>query len=346
MKQTLIATARAIAARVNWHHVGIALSLAIVAIAVTTLVRILRDVDVPKIWIALEATPVRSIVIAALLIVAAYLTLTCYDYFALRTINRAHVPYRIAALAAFTSYSIGHNVGATVFTGGAIRYRIYSVWGLSVVDVAKMAFVTGLTFWLGNLFVLGVAISWRPDVTSAINLLPIWANRMIGIAMLLMIVVYIAWIAGGTRIIGRGSWHVALPNPRLTLIQIGIGVADLAFSGLAMCVLLPPGGAEPIAIIVAFVTATLLAFASHAPGGLGVFDAAMLVTLEQYEKEQLIASLLLFRLLYYIVPFALALLALGTREFWMTLATPAEPTDAASEPPAGKAGKLPVHCEK
>ena len=66
------------------------------------------------------------------------------------------MPYRIAALASFTSYSIGHNLGATVFTGGAVRFRIYSAWGLGIIDVAKIAFVTGLTFWLGNAFLLGV----------------------------------------------------------------------------------------------------------------------------------------------------------------------------------------------
>ena len=72
------------------------------------------------------------------------------------------MPYRIAALASFTSYTIGHNLGATVFTGGAVRLRIYSAWGLGIVDIAKIAFVTGLTFWLGNAFILGLAWPTRP----------------------------------------------------------------------------------------------------------------------------------------------------------------------------------------
>lgn len=340
MRQMVLAVAHAIRTRVNWHHVGVALSLGIIAIAVTTLTRILHDVELSKIWLALEGTQPRAILLAGLLIVAAYLTLTCYDYFALRTIGRKHVPYRIAALAAFTSYSIGHNVGATAFTGGAIRYRIYSGWGLSIIDVAKMAFVAGLTFWLGNLFVLGVGIAWRPEIASAINLLPVEGNRLIGLAMLAMIVIYVIWVAGGPRVVGRGNWSLTLPSPRLTLLQIAIGVCDLGFSGLAMCMLLPPGGAEPIAVIVAFVTATLLAFASHAPGGLGVFDAAMLVTLTGYEKEQLIASLLLFRLLYYIVPFAFALVTLGTRELWMS-ATAQKPAKTCEAPVPCKVSKPP-----
>src|SRR6185295_11359898 len=72
-----------------------------------------------------------DVVMASLFVAAGYFTLTFYDLFALRTIGANHVPYRVAALAGFTSYSVGHNVGASVFTGGAVRYRVYSSWGLS-----------------------------------------------------------------------------------------------------------------------------------------------------------------------------------------------------------------------
>ena len=87
------------------------------------------------------------------------------------------MPYRIAALAGFTSYSVGHNVGASVFTGGAVRYRIYSAWGLDAIEVAKICFIAGLTFWLGNATVLGLGIAYEPEAASAINQLPAWLNR-------------------------------------------------------------------------------------------------------------------------------------------------------------------------
>src|SRR5690606_39144012 len=106
----------------------------------------------------------------------------------------------------------------------------------------------------------------------------------------------------------------------LTLLQIVIGIVDLGFCALAMYVLMPD---EPaigfVMLAVIFVSATLLGFASHSPGGLGVFDAAMLVALWQFDKEQLLAGLLLFRLLYYIVPFMLSLAILAIRELVLTL---------------------------
>jgi len=275
---------------------------------------------------ALKTFDKRDIAIAALFVAAGYITLTFYDLFALRTIGRNHVPYRIAALAGFTSYSIGHNVGASVFTGGAVRYRIYSHHGLSAVDVAKLCFIAGLTFWLGNATVLGLGILYAPRAASAIDQLPPAMNRMIAVAILFVLVSYLIWVWRAPRKIGNKSWEVTLPRGPLTLLQIVIGIVDLACCAFAMYMLLP---SEPhvgfIELSVIFVAATLLGFASHSPGGLGVFDAAMLVALWQYDKEELFAGLLLFRLLYYITPFALALLMLGVRELWLSATRRAKP---------------------
>ncbi|MGB9398237.1 MAG: UPF0104 family protein, partial [Pseudolabrys sp.] len=213
---------------------------------------------------------------------------------------------------------IGHNIGATVFTGGAVRYRIYSMYGLDAIEVAKICFIAGLTFWLGNATVLGLGVAYHPEAAVPIDQLPPWANRVIGLAMLAVLVSYVIWVWSAPRVIGQGEWKVRLPSGPSTLVQICIGILDLGFCALAMYMLLP---GEPnidfVTIAVVFVSATLLGFASHAPGGLGVFDAAMLVALWQFDKESVLAGLLLFRLLYYIVPFALALIILGTRELWL-----------------------------
>src|SRR6266699_184324 len=116
---------------VGWKRLGVAASLLIIAFAITTLVRTLKGVDTAVILTALTDIPPHRIALAALCVGGAFCTLTFYDFFALRTIGKKHVPYRIAALSSFTSYTIGHNIGATVFTGGAIRFRIYSDYGLS-----------------------------------------------------------------------------------------------------------------------------------------------------------------------------------------------------------------------
>jgi hypothetical protein len=147
--------------------------------------------------------------------------------------------------------------------------------------------------------------------------------------------------------VGRENWCVNLPGGPLTLLQIGIGIVDLGFCALAMYMLVP---AEPnigfVTLAVIFVSATLLGFASHAPGGIGVFDAAMLVALWQFDKEDVLAGVLLFRLLYYIIPFALSLLILGGRELVLAVrgASPPRleplpslaPTEVATSPEASR----------
>ena len=317
---------------IGWSRIGFVLSAAIIAIAVYVLYNILRGIDFKEVVQALVGTEPRNIMFAALLVAGGYFTLTFYDLFALRTIGRDDVPYRIAALGGFTSYSVGHNVGASVFTGGAVRYRIYSAWGLDAIAVAKLCFIAGLTFWLGNVTVLGLGIAYAPEGASAINQLPTWFNRLLAIAALIVLMLYVVWVWTGQRVVGRDGWQVTLPGGPLTLLQIGIGIVDLSFCAFAMYMLMP---AEPhigfVALAVVFVSATLLGFASHAPGGIGVFDAAMLVALWQYDKEDLLAGLLLFRLLYYIIPFALSLLILGLREIVLAV----RGSRSRARPPSG-----------
>jgi len=297
------------------HKVGVVVSVTVIGIACYVLYHMLRGINVDEVFQAIRDTEPHQIALAALFVAAGYFTLTFYDLFATRAIGHSHVPYKVNALAAFTSYSIGHNVGASVFTGGAVRYRIYSAYGLNAIDVAKICFLAGLTFWLGNAAVLGLGITYHPEAAASIDQLPVWLNRVVAIAIILGLCAYVSWVWSQPRNVGRGPWSVVLPGGPLTLLQIAIGIVDLAFCALAMYVLVPD---EPnlgfIVVAVIFVSATLLGFASHSPGGLGVFDAAMLVGLWQMDREDLLAGMLLFRMLYYIAPFVISVILLTFRE--------------------------------
>src|SRR3954462_8385451 len=310
---------------IGWRRLGVAASVFIIAFAITTLVRTLKGIDTGVILTALTEIPRGNIGLAAICVCFAFCTLTFYDFFALRTIGKKHVPYRIAALSSFTSYSIGHNIGATVFTGGAIRFRIYSDYGLSAVDVAKICFLSGLTFWLGNTFVLGIGMAWHPWAASAMDQLPPAINRLIAFGGLAAISAYLVWLTLGEnrRELGQHGWKVVLPSARLTLVQILIGVVDLGFCALAMYLLMPAQpGIDFMSLAVVFILATLLGFASHAPGSIGVFDAAMLVALPQFGREQLLATLVVFRILYFLIPFAISISIMGVRELWLSVILP------------------------
>jgi glycosyltransferase 2 family protein len=325
MYRLLATLGRGLKHRIGWKQIGIAASLIIIAFAITTLVRTLKGVDTGVMLVALTEIAPYHIALAALCVVGAFCTLTFYDFFALRTIGRRHVPYRIAALSSFTSYTIGHNIGATVFTGGAIRFRIYSEYGLSAVDVAKICFLSGLTFWLGNTFVLGIGMAWHPGAASAMDQLPAAINRLVAFGVLSAILAYFVWLSLGEerRELGQNGWKVKLPSAPLTLVQILIGVLDLGFCAMAMYLLMPGDpGIGFMSLAVVFILATLLGFASHAPGSIGVFDAAMLVALPQFGREQLLATLVVFRILYFMIPFGIAISIMGSREIWLNVVVP------------------------
>jgi glycosyltransferase 2 family protein len=315
--------AQTIASKLGRSTISAAISLAVLAAAGLTLYQLLHDADFGKVAALLKSQPIDQIAIAGAFVIAGYVTLTFYDLFALHTIGRRKVPYSVAALASFTSFTIGHSLGAAVVTGGLIRLRIYSVWGLTVVDIAKIAFITGMTFWLGNALLLGGATMYAPEAATVVDHLPPSINRAIGLSGLVAIGCYLVWLAPRARAVGRAGWRIVLPNLRLTLVQIGIGALDLALVTMAMYTLLPSEPIVPLStILVIFLTATLLGTVSHAPGGLGVIEATMLIGLPQFQREELLAALLTFRAVYFVLPVLLATLTLGLRELWM-LARPA-----------------------
>jgi glycosyltransferase 2 family protein len=305
---------------INPQKLGLICSLGLIAFAITILYQKLKGVSWEKIGHFMAATPMSALLLAALFVLGAYFTLTFYDLFAVRTIGREDISYKTAATASFTSYSIAHNLGFTFITAGVVRYLIYSRFGLSVGDVVRVVIIAGLTFWLGNAAVLGLGFALEPQA-----LVPLFSHfnlsatsiRTIGLGVLFGLAVYVYLMTRGKITLGKGKLSVTLPNGKLTFIQILLGIVDLTFCAGVMYVLMPKGiGHVPfVELMVIFVASMLLGFASHAPGGMGAFEASMLIGLPHMDKEQLIAALLLYRIYYFLIPFALALITMALREF-------------------------------
>jgi uncharacterized membrane protein YbhN (UPF0104 family) len=299
---------------------GVVVSLAVAAIAVYALTHVLKKVNYDEVFAIVARTSPGLIALALTLVAISYGSLTLYDLLALRTIKRSDVPYRIAALASFTSYPIAHGVGAVALVSPVIRYRIYSCNGLGAMEVANICLLTGLTFWLGNLTALGLSLLSDPGAISLFDYLPPLLNRLLAATLLVAIAAFLVWSWISPRRIGTRRWPVRLPSGPLVLLQITIGIVDLGAAALAMYVLIPAGlNIEFFRLTTVFIAATLLGFASHTPAGLGVFDAAILLGLGGDDKEPLIAALLMFRVLYHFLPFVLALALFGGVEAWRSL---------------------------
>jgi len=299
--------------RVALRRIGVAFSVLIISVSTFIFGRTLIGIDPRRFEEAFAATGADQIATAFGLATLSYLALTGYDGLALRHLG-AKVPYRLTALASFTSYAISFTLGFPLVTGGAVRFWLYGPAGLSAGKVASLTVVAGITFWLGMGLVLGVGFVTDAGAIGEINHLAVWANRAIGLALFLLLGAYLVWVAVMRR---RGKaifLHFRMPGPLLTLGQTALGVIDVGAAAGTLYVLLPKGHAIGyVAFCALYSFAAMLGIASHAPGGLGVFEATMLKGVGG-SSDQLLAALLLFRAIYYLIPFVLALALLGANE--------------------------------
>jgi uncharacterized membrane protein YbhN (UPF0104 family) len=293
---------------------GAAASLGIFLLSVFVLARVVADLDLGAVRAAIANTTAEQIAGAVLLTAISYLALTGYDALALRQI-RASVPYRITAFGSFTSYAISFTLGFPLITGGTVRYWIYSRAGLTAGKVASLTVIAGVTFWLGMAFVIGVSLVARADAISYIDQLKWQANAAIGVGILVTIALYVGWVALSQRKVRLQGFRLELPGALVTLGQMTLGVADLCAAAGVLYVLLPAHTAIDFPTFAAtYVFAAILGIVSHAPGGIGVFEATMIKFVPAPSGEKMIAALLLFRIIYYLVPFVLALALLGANE--------------------------------
>jgi glycosyltransferase 2 family protein len=292
------------------RRLGVAASLIIIAVSLTIFVRTIVRIDPNKFKAAIAGTSGDQFMLAFAFTTLSYLALTGYDGLALRHLH-IKVPYRLTALASFVSYALSFTLGFPLVTGGAVRYWIYGPAGLSAGKIASLTIVAGITFWLGMGLVVGSGFLSASDPIADIDHFHPLANRLIGLGVIGALIIYLAWISR------MRSRHVAvagnfkLPGPLLTLGQMALGVIDICSASAALYVLLPEDhrlGFPAFATLYSF--ASMLGIASHAPGGLGVFEATILQGVGG-SQDAVLASLLLFRGVYYVVPFLAAMAMLG-----------------------------------
>jgi phosphatidylglycerol lysyltransferase len=299
------------------HFVNAALALAIFAAVLYTMHRLLAEVHFSAVAAAARATPLQAIGLAVLFTLASYVMLAGYDRLAMHTLGK-RVPYPFIILASFASYAIANAVGLTTLTGGSVRYRIYAPLGLGTGEIVRLTAICAQTFGLAIALLLGLSMALNATRIGYIDQLPDAANQALGVLLLGALGLYLAWVGAGSRQLRLGGWLFDLPDGRTTLAQIIVGTLDMLFAAAAAYVLLPADAAIGyLPFTGLFVAAVSLSWLSHIPGGLGVLEGTMLLAMPEVAADHLLASLLVFRIAYYLLPFALAstlLLGLEARQ--------------------------------
>ncbi len=289
------------------RHLPALLGVLLLVGAIYVVQREFRNLKLADIKAALAAIPRSSLAMGAAWTVLSYGVLTFYDR--LGTVYAGHkVRYRRVAFASFCAYALSHNLGFAAVSGAAVRYRLYSHWGLSPVQIAKVVGFCSLTFGLGGLVLGGCILFFEPmSLPYFPSILPLWAFYAIGGVMWAVVAAYVivSKLAGTIRLRGH---EFSLPDWRMAVVQVTLASVDVALTASIFYTLLPPA---PGLIFLRFLACYLASYTAglltNLPGGIGVFDAAMLIGLEPYlPPPTILGAIVVFRLYYYIVPLFLA----------------------------------------
>lgn len=269
---------------------------------------------------ALYATPSSNVIRAIVLCAINYMILTLYDMLAFRYI-RHPLSYAKIGFTAFISFAFSQTVGFALLSGGAIRYRLYSAWGCSAQEIAKVIAFSGLHFWMGLFLLSGIACLLDP--ADVINMVGIASSgsRLIGIAFLAPIAVYLFLTTRRRESLWIRNWEIPMPSLKLASLSLAVACLDWIVVAAILHSLLPvAAGVSFYRLLLAFFVSQAAGVMSHVPGGLGVFETVMVVSMSHISRPELLASLLLFRGIYYLLPFAIAVCLLVAWEMRAPLA--------------------------
>lgn len=275
---------------------------AVIALAAFLLYRTLADYSFDELVASVAAVPMWRLATAGAFAAASYACLTFFDYLALHHVGRP-LAYPKAALASFTSLSIGHNIGFAALSSGAVRYRFYSRWGMTAPQVATVIVFCGATVGLGLMILGGLALILQVDLAVSFSGLPRSAIIALGALCLALAGAYVAlsFIVSGA--LGIGRWKLEMPKPPIAMAQVVVG--PLNFACVAACLhetLNAVADVGYLQVAAAYVIANTTVLISHVPGGLGVIEA---VVVHLLPEADLIGALLVFRFVYFLVPLTL-----------------------------------------
>ncbi|PNK60981.1 lysylphosphatidylglycerol synthase domain-containing protein [Psychrobacter sp. FDAARGOS_221] len=310
------------------------LALVIFVLAIKTLYTITQTIQISEVFEAIEQIPNMDIFLAVIVVAFGYLVLTLYDTIAFKHMN-INLPFKKVAFTSFTAYAIGHTMGLAILSASGVRFRMYGVNKVPAENIANVVWLVSMAFTFGITTLVSMSLAFNPEATVTMmaqldtqledlsldipNILHnVAVIRGIGLALLASVVAAIAWSGKQGRHVQIKGWRFDMPPATMLIKQIIISIIDLASVAFVLYLLLPHGaGVGYFTVFSAFVQSMILAILSHVPGGLGVFELTMIASLPQVDKAYLLAVLLVFRLLYYILPFFLAVFFFITHEIWL-----------------------------
>ena len=289
------------------RHLPAILGVLLLIGAIFVVQREFRHLNLRDVGRAMRSIPARALLIAAVWNLLAYGVLTFYDRLA--TIYAGHrVSYARTALASFCAYALAHNLGFAAVSGAAVRYRLYSHWGLTPEQIAKVIAFCSLTFGLGGMSLAGAILFGEPHAVPWFGEhLPRWALTLFGVLMWSIVGTYV-FVSTRYPVLHFRGRTIELPGWRMALTQVALATVDVAVTASIFYALLPHAqGLTWLRFLAVYLASYAVGLVANVPGGLGVFDAAILLGLSRYLPAPVVLSTtFIFRLYYYVIPLFLA----------------------------------------
>jgi hypothetical protein len=267
----------------------------------------LRGISSGDIEASLFAIPVHHWILAVLSTLVAYAALAWYDRIGLAHLGR-RLSWPFISLTSFTTYALSHNIGASVFSGAVVRYRAYSTKGLGLAEVGLLVAFCSFTFFLGTVLLGGAVLTFEPQIIQRWLNAPDWVARSIGLVMLGLVALYAAASLLHFRPFKIGGFELIYPRPPIAARQLFAAPLELIGAAGIIYFALPAEGNPGFFIVLGiFLASFSIALISYAPGGLGVLELAFVTAMPGTPKPDLVAALIVFRLLYLIIPLLFAL---------------------------------------
>ncbi len=266
------------------------------------------DAVITQVWTQLRTITPHHYALAILSTAVAYAALAWYDRIALLHLGVRGISFSFVALCSFTTYALSHNIGASVFSGAMVRYRAYSTKGLSAAQIAVLVALTSLTFVFGTLLVGGTVLIIEPDLLKRLGGLPSFITnaataRIIGFAFLAVVAAYAIGSVLQLKPLVVGGFRVEYPRPGIAFRQFVAATLELLGAAGIIYFALPEAGNPGFFTVTAvFLASFSAALVSNAPGGLGVFELLFINAMPGIQKGEVLAALVLFRLLYLLIP--------------------------------------------
>ncbi len=325
-------------------YAGPVLAIALFALAVRLLIGEAHRITWEDFMSGLTGVPPSQIAIAAFLIALNYGLLVAYDLLALRYIARS-LPLRRVILVSFSGFSLGNNLG-TFLAAAPIRFRFYSQWGFSPGQIVAMVAIIGLTFWSGLWFLGGMVLICVPvDLPADVNL-PV-GTQTFGMLLLGLAITYSLVCMLWQKPWPIGDLHLRPPRPGLMAVQASIAAVDLLISATALYLVLPGDSVVPFQLVLAaYLVAIAVAMMTQVPGGLGVLELILLTLLKGTVGDSVLASVLIFRVLYYWLPLLAGMITMVGYEIYGGAVAARKATGNIEEVRPGEIKVVPLNSEE